>query len=279
MTIHKLGSTMTHLLNYLNEHTTSYQKTMEQLASGNKYSSINDAPVEVSESIKLAVQIQTNKRADSNIQLGQDMLSMTEQYQEDNVSNINRIRDLCMQALNGSYTATDKDAMLNEIRARLAYMDQTANNANFDGIHLLDGSASPMNLQIGTTSNDTMNVSAAFIDSHTTALGINLPGTVTGANWTNAQINAYVNNLDTASNTLIGVCTQIGGYMNRLTSVSDTLDATNTNLSEKKSVIADADVAASSAKLVQYQIAQQASVSIYAQTNQMSSLALTLLNK
>lgn len=277
MSIHKTGSTMTNLDHFINIHTSLYQQSMEQLSSGNKYTSINDNPVELCHSIKLGAQINTSQRASSNIALGQDMLSMTEGEQENVLSNVERIRDLSVQAANGTLTPNDKDAILTEIRSRLKYIDNAADSTNFNNIQLLDGTTGTVNLQIGTSSNNTMDISDAFNDVHTTALGIDLAPSINGSNWTNAQIGDYLSKLDTATDTLINTSAQIGSYLNRLDTASKALDNNSTNLTQKKSIIADADVAEVSADLVKYQIAQEASVSIFTQANKISSLALDLL--
>lgn len=273
------GSALTYLQSFLDSHTTSYQKTMDQLSSGTKFTSVGDDPVDVCETAKLTVEINANSQASANVDLGKDMLSMAEGTQEDIISNLERIRDLCVQASNGTYSSNDKDAILEEIRARLSYVDGAANSTNFNGINIADGSNSSLSLQIGTNSNATMNIGNALIDVHTTALGINIDSSVTGATWTNDDMNNYVKQIDTATNKLLDTCAQIGGYMNRLDTVSDTLNNMKNNLTSNKSIISDTDTAAASADLVKYQILQQASVSILAQANQVPTWALALLNK
>lgn len=280
MSIHiSQGSALTYLRSMLDDHTTSYQKSMEQLSSGKKYTTVGDDPISVCESAKLDVKINANDRASSNIGVGQDMLTMAQDDQLNFVSNIERIRALCVQASNGTYTSDDKDLILKEIRARLNFIDDSADSTNFNDIYLLDGSAQGTFLQIGTNANNKMDVGDALIDAHTAALGIDLPGSVTGANWTNQDIGDYIDNLDTATVTLLNANAKIGGYLNRLDFASSTLTSMNNNLTENKSIISDADAAEASADMVRYQVLQQASVSVLAQANQVPTLALKLLEK
>lgn len=275
----KSGSALTYLQSILNDHTASYQKSMEQIASGNKYTSVGEDPISVCESAKLQAEIDANSRSSDNVDLGKDMLSMTEGYQENIMSNIQRIRDLSVEASNGTYSSADKDDILKEIRARLDYIDNTASSANFNGVNILDGSANNVFLQIGSNSDATMDVGSALIDVHTAALNIDIDPAVTGENWTMDDIGNYINNLDAATSTLLGNCAQLGGYLNRLDSVSDTLTTMGNNLTNNKSVISDTDTAEASADLVKYQILQDASVSILTQANQVSSWALKLLSR
>ena len=274
----KTGSALTYLQSILSGQTTSYQKSLEQLSSGNKYTSVGDNPIEVCESAKLQVKINSNKQASANVDIGKDMLSSTESYQNTILSNIQRIRDLSVQAASETYTTTDKDAILSEIKARLNFIDNTSSSANFDGVKLMDGSSSATFLQIGSNSSAIMPIGDALIDTHANALGIDLPG-VTGANWTTANIKTYITNLDTATDTLLAAGAKIGGYLNRLDTASQNITKMNENLIENKSVISDTDTAKACADLVKYQILQQGSASILTQANQASSWALQLLNK
>lgn len=275
----KSGSALTYIQSVLNDHTDSYQKSMERLSSGNKYASVGENPVNVCTSAKLQVKIDSNSQALDNVNLGQDMLSMTEGYQTEIMSNIQRIRDLSLQAANGTYDDANKDAILSEIRARLTYIDKISTSANFNGVGLLDGSSSNIFLQIGPNSDATIDIGDALIDTHTTALGIDLPPTITGANWTPTDITNYLDSLDTATDTLLDSRVQIAGYSSRLEAVSQSLTTMNDNMIQNKSAITDTDTAKECADMVRYQIMQEATASILVQANQASSLALQLLHK
>lgn len=275
----KAGSSLTYLRSVLDKQTASYQKSMEQISSGSKYTSVSDNPVYVCESAKLGAKINANEQAASNIEFSKSMLKMAVDAQENVSSNMARINDLCTQAANGTYSAEDKDLILKEIRARLNYIDSAADSTNFNGINLLNGDSSDIFLQIGPSSDATMDVGDALIDIHTDALHIKLDNSVTGDTWTTDDIQNYMSNLDIATKTLLGTGAKLGGYLNRLDFVSGTLTTMNNNLAENKSIISDSDVAESSADMVRYQILQEASVSILTQANQVPSWALQLLNK
>lgn len=278
------GSSLTYIRSYFDKHTTSYQNTMDQLSSGNKYNTIGDGPVEVCTSAKLSIAINTNKRALSNASIGNNVLSIAESTEANTLDNIQRIRDLCIEAKSGTYTANDKDAMITEIRARLAYIDSASESTKFNDIKLLDGSSSDFTLQVGPNADDTMDVGDALINISTGATGLNiqiddpLPAPpVTGDNWTVSQINAYIAKLDTASQTLLNAQAQAGSYMNRIDFITKNLDSQVLSMTEDKSIISDADIASTSADLVRYQVLQESSMSILAQANQIPAMALKLL--
>lgn len=275
----KSGSAITYLQSILGRQTISYQKSMDQLSSGNKYTSVGDNPIAVCTSAKLGVKISANDMAASNVKVSEDMLSMVEESQDNVISNLERIRDLCVQAASETYKPEDKDYMLKEIRARLNYIDSAAESTNFNNINLMDGTSSSIFLQIGPSSDATMDVGDALIDVHPETLDVDLDGTVTGETWTTEDIKKYMDNVDNAIDTLSGSRAKLGGYLNRLEFVSGTLGVMGDNLVENKSLISDADVAESSADMVKYQILQEASASILTQANQVPSWALQLLEK
>lgn len=269
------------IMRNLNSAYENYGQTMSRLSSGNKYTSIAEAPVKITNSRYMEVEISANKQADSNVQLGQDLLSVADSTQEGVISNLQRIRDLCTQAANDTYSSSDKTAILTEIKQRLQQIDTTADSTEFNGIKLFNGKISSLNIQTGLTSNDTIDIGSAFTNLFVSQLGgdLRLPDTTTGSNWTHDDINNYMDKVDSAITNLTHNCAISGGYTNRLESQDSTLTITNQSLNSGHSTLTDTDFAEESAKLVQYQILQQASASILTQANQISGMAIGLLNK
>lgn len=267
----------------LDRNTTSYQKTFERLSSGSKFTTVGDDPVGVSKTALLAAQISANTKARENIELGQDLLTMAENNQSLVISDLQRIQDLCVQAANETYSISDKNAIINEIKSRLANIDNIADATKFNEISILNGDSGNLTLQVGTSTTSTVNVGSALINVHVSQLGgdlnkdLHLDDTVTGETWAAADIKAYMEKVDSAITQLTGTAAQIGGYINRLESLAESLTSMNINLTENKSIISDADIAAESADLVKYQILQQATASILTQANQVPAMAIELL--
>ena len=276
-----IGGATTYIQNLLNKNTNSYQHTMDKLATGTKFSAIGDDPVGLSLSAKLSVELNSNDRANANVKLGKDMLSVAEDGQESVISDLQRIRDLCVQAASGTTTVDDRNAILQEIFTRLDDINNIAESKAFNGIKLADGTTKTLSLQIGTNSSASIEVGTAFIDVHVSQIGGDLrlidPVTeepLTAETWT--DINTYKDKVDVAINQLTNSMTQIGGFINRLDTASNILSTTKVNLTDQRSVIADADVAETSAELIQYQILQSASVSVLTQANQSTTAVLSL---
>ncbi len=277
------GVATIHLQSYLNSSTDSYQKTMERLSSGCKFATVGDNPLGVTQTAVLASEISANAMAKSNTELGSDLLTIVEDNQGLVISDLQRIRDLCTQASSETYSSSDKDAIVEEIKQRLANIDSISESTKFNGISLLDGSSSDLTLQTGANETSTINIGSAMINVHVSQLGVGanqdlrLDDTVTGETWTSTDIKSYMDKIDSAITQLTGTAAQIGGFMNRLDAKIDTLTSMNTNLTENKSIISDTDVAEATADLVKYQILQEATVSILTQANQVPSMAIQLL--
>lgn len=67
---------------------------------------------------------------------------------------LQRIRELAVQGLNGINSQEDSDAIQAEINLNLKAIDQLNSTSNFNGIHLLDGSAGKMGFVVGTHDNE-----------------------------------------------------------------------------------------------------------------------------
>ena len=290
--------------NNLSANSEAYQKAMQQISSGLKINSASDdaAGLSISESIK--TQINGNKKALSNIQTGQNVLGIAEGGQVTVTNHLQRIRELCVQAANGTYKASDRDNILQEIKQRLADIDNIAYATTFNGVKLLDrpavaGTPKSLTIQIGANADDpltptivvnSLDIGPALSNVHITALGntapvagvpdntgIALGAGVTGATFDSAAATAYMTKIDTAISTISSNRALIGAYGNRMQSTFANTGIMNTNLTDTRSRIMDADIAESSSDMVKFQILQQTSASILSQANQLPSIALSLL--
>lgn len=274
------GRTKMFIQNTLDKNTMMYQKNMDQLSTGNRIVSVGDDPIGISKTAELEIVIEANKTASSNIKLGNELVTLAEQSEDLVTENLQRIRDLCVQAANETLTSSDKDSILDEIKKRLAQIDYISETTNFNNHTLLDGSCSGLTLQIGITTGDTLILGDGLINVHASQLGgdIRLDNTVTGSSWTTTDILSYIDKLDLSINQIIESQAYLGGYTNRLEGAFNSTETMNTSLYSSKSVIADTDTAEASANIVRYQILQQASISVLVQTNNVSQMVFSLFN-
>lgn len=268
--------------NNLSINTTALQKSMQQISSGLRINSASDdaAGLSISESIK--TQINGNSKAVSNIADGNNLLAIAEGGEITVTNHLQRIRELCVQAANETYKGSDKTNMLQEIKQRLADINNISNSTTFNGVQLLNRTNAHLSLQVGANSDSAVNsidIGPALTNVRISVLGndIRIPDTTTGDNWTTADIRTYMDKIDTAIGSLTSSRALLGAYGNRLDATSSNLTIMNQNLQQTKSRITDTDVASASSDMVKYQILQQTSASILSSANQLPSVALKLL--
>ena len=218
--------------------------------------------------------------AKDNTQHGINLLQTAEGDLDVIQDNLQRIRDLSVQAANGTYSTSEKAMLASEVKARIEEIERLAKVSEFSSIKLLDGSTSSMVLQVGanTGENDQLDISDAIIKATPTALNAQLTETaVDTAFETSDGANGYIAEIDKAIEAVSDARAKIGAYQNRLTSTLDSLDVRYENMASSLSTIQDTDIAAEAANLTKAQILQNVSVSLLAQANQNPSVALNLI--
>jgi len=265
----------------LRGNTMNLVSSIERLSSGYRINHASDDAAGLSISENMRAQIRGNAKAINNIQDGINMLSIAEGGLTVIGDNLQRIRELCIQAANETNATTERNAILAEINQRLEDIDRITKTAQFNNITLLDGSLSSARLHIGAGAAASINtidlrdVFSTSVDAST--LGISLADTVTGDTWTADNIRSYIIELDSALNTINSRRSDLGAKQNRLESALSNLTIMNENLRASESRIRDVDVAEESATMTKYQILQQASASVLAQANTLPQIALGLI--
>lgn len=261
--------------------------SMERMSSGSKINAAKDDAAGLAVSTKLKNTISSSKIASDNVHISSDMLSSVEGSLNVISSNLGRIRDLTEQASNGTYSSDDLAAIAAEVSKRLTMIDNLAQSTSFNGIKLLDGTATAgIVIQIGTGSDTTDSLtleSSIFASVDLTALQVASGPTVTNDLYTAittgspSQIAAFLTVIDTTVKDLTNRITSVGAAQNQLAAVSDGLTVQQQNLTSALSTIQDADIAQESAGYVQQQILQSASASLLVQANSAPQIALTLI--
>lgn len=296
----------------LNSANSSLQSAITRLSTGYRVNQAGDDAAGLCVAQGLDTQIRGNKRAMLNVEDGLNMMYIAEGGMSGVTEDLQRIRELCIQAANGIYSEDQQQTLMNEIKQRLEDIDVIANSTVFNGLHLANGSMQAAGksivLQSGAGSdaaNNTIDISSALTNMLCTSLGIALdivsmkehvtslgddymdqgkydpanPPKVNGSNWDNKAIRAYIDKLDTAIDKISQDRSMLGAYQNRLQSTSDNLTVMNENYERSKSQIMDADMAEESANMVKYQVLQQTSAAMLAQANQIPSITLQLLGQ
>ena len=271
--------------NNLNRVTDAMNTAMERMTTGSKINSAADDAAGLVISKGIEVQTRGTQVASDNAQSGVNLLQTAEGNLAVMQDNFMRIRDLTLQAMNGGQTDEQLQAMQEEATARLAEIDRIATGAKFNTFDLFggetrDGADETVTLQIGTGSDgatNTIEIADVFNDAHVSTLTGQATFTSSFVGTDLAEMQAQLDQLDTAITEISSRRGTIGSTINRLDSVMNQLDTQYENLSAANSRITDADIATESSNYIKNQILQQASASLLTQANQQPNIALSLI--
>jgi len=263
--------------NNLNKSQTSLSTAIERLSSGLRINSAKDDAAGQAISNRFTSQINGLNQASRNANDGISMSQTAEGALNEINNNLQRIRELTVQAKNGTNSDTDITSLQDEVSARLEEIDRVASKTTFNGINLLDGTAGTagkVNIQVGANDGETITIDLSKAKADTTTLGVKTldMSTVSGASDTSlATIDAAIAKIDTARSGL-------GATQNRFESTISNLSNNVTNMASAQSRIQDADYATEVSNMSRAQILQQAGTSVLAKANQSAQNVLALLS-
>ena len=244
-----------------------------RLSTGLRISTAADDAAGLAISERLRSQVRSLEQAKRNANDGISFVQTAEGALNEVSSILTRLRELSIQANNGTVSDTDKDTLNEEFTTLVNEIDRIGSSTEFNSIKLLDGSSSTVSFQVGfgTTANvDTLDVTlqeATASNLGLSSLDIGSTGSQTGA----------ITAIDDAINTVSSLRGSLGAVQNRLGSTINNLAIQTENLSAADSRIRDVDVAYETAQLTRNNILQQASISVLAQANAQPQSALSLL--
>ena len=263
--------------NNLNKSQSSLGTAIERLSSGLRINSSKDDAAGQAIANRMTSQVKGMTQAARNANDGISLVQTAEGNLNEINSNLQRIRELSVQAANDTNGTTDYTSISTEITQRLAEIDRIAGAANFNGKKLLDGTVTAdLNIQVGagTGTTDTIAITTgALIDAKATSLDAGLTGAITD----HASATAFITAADNAIEAVDGARANMGAIQNRFESTINNLNNSITNLSAAQSRIQDADYATEVSNMSRSQILQQAGTSVLSQANQVPQAMLSLL--
>ncbi len=249
------------------------QANFRRLSTGLRISTASDDAAGLAISERFRAQVRSTNQAIRNAQDGISLTQTGEGALNEVSSILIRMRELAIQASNGTVSAADRTTLHQEFADLVNEIDRIAQSTTFNGVSLLDGTGSTITFQVGTgttTGLDTIQLSTSDTLASTlglSTLDIGATGLPTLA----------VAQLDSAINAVSRVRGQFGAAQNRLTTTIANLQIQSENLSAAESRIRDVDVALETSALTRNGILQQAAISILAQANTQPQAALQLL--
>lgn len=265
---------------HLNYNSMQLNRAMERLASGYRINRAGDDAAGLFVSENLRTQIRGSKKALDNTQDGINMLNIADGAFQTISDNLQRMRELVVQAGNETYGQPQRTALNIEIDQLRADIDRISSTTQFNGTILLSTAPASYNLQVGAngTANDVISLLAAMGDTRATAAaGLNIVTAASATIVDNATARTYLGTIDAALVILNTRRANLGAVVNRLEGTAKNLSNSIENMSSAESRIRDTDIAAESAEMSRYQVLQQSSAAILAQANQSTSIALKVL--
>ena len=257
----------------LSQVTGRLQRNFQRLSTGLRISTAADDAAGLAISERLRAQVRSMQQAQRNANDGISLVQVGEGALNE-VSNILiRLRELAIQSANGSSSNQDRATIQEEFGSLVQEIDRIAQSTEFNGVKLLDGTASTVTFQIGANTLpgvDSLDVSLSAALS--TSLGLQTVDIGSGGNAAFA-----IGQIDAAVNVVSQIRGRFGSVQNRLQSTIANLGVTAESLAAAESRIRDVDVAQETAELTRNNILQQASIAILAQANTQPQSALQLL--
>jgi len=246
---------------------------MERLSSGKRINSAKDdaAGMAIASSMTSSVRGMTVAIRNANDGIS---LAQTAEGALGEVSNmLQRVRELAVQAANGTYQSTDRDNLQTEVAALQSQITDVVTKTKFNGNTLFSATstATSFSIQTGINSGDTTAISVGGLDKVAAAYA----STIKVDNMTNAGL--AITAADAALGQVNTVRAGLGATQSRLDAAVNVLTANVTNLSEARSRIEDTDFSVESTALAKAGILAQASTAMLAQANQSGQSVLSLL--
>ena len=253
---------------------TALNKSMERLSSGLRINRAADDAAGLAVSEGMRSQIRGMNVASRNAQDGVSMVQVADGALGNVGDMLQRVRDLAVQASNGTLTDAQRKNLDTEVQQVLTEIGKTGTDTEFNGLKILAGSvataASAVTLQVGA--NASQNIAFTIGTVSTSDLGISGIAVSTAASAT-----AAIASLDAAISTVTTSRANLGAIQNRLEHTINRLGMTSENLQAAESRIRDADMASEMIDFTKHQILQQSGMAMLAQANQSPQSVLSLL--
>ena len=260
---------------------------MEQLSTGRKINSAGDNAAGLAISTRMSSQIRGLDAAIRNANDAVSMVNTAEGALDEITTMLQRMRELAVQAGTGTTAAADRTYLQSEFTALRTEIDRIADNTQWNGRNILDGSAgastgkSTVAFGIGQdgTAAQTLSTSFGNFNNTTGKLSGLASKVITGTTIASAitQAAATITEIDVVIGDVSSQRATFGAISNRLTHAVDNLTNVKTNSEASRSRILDTDYAAATSELARTQIIQQAGTAMLAQANQLPQTVLALL--
>jgi flagellin len=243
----------------------SLATSMQRLSSGLRVNSAKDDAAGLAIADRMNAQIRGIGVAIRNANDGISLAQTAEGALATVTDALQRMRELAVQAQNGSNGTTDRANLDTEYQQLSQEITRIAAQTKFNGTAIVGASAGTQVFQVGANNGDTLSITTSTV------------ATVAGGLTTAAAASTAVAALDTALDTITTSRASYGAAISRFGFAISNLSITNENQQAARGRIMDADFASETSNLSRAQILQQAGNAMVAQANQLPQQVMALL--
>ncbi|MEZ2635379.1 FliC/FljB family flagellin [Morganella morganii] len=155
--------------NNLNRSQGALGTAIERLSSGSRINSAKDDAAGQAIANRFTANVKGLTQASRNASDGISLAQVTEGAVNEINDNIQRIRELTVQAQNGTNSESDISSIKEEVDQRMKEIDRISEQTQFNGIKVLSGD-NKMTFQVGTNDGETIDIDLKKVDRE--ALGL-----------------------------------------------------------------------------------------------------------
>lgn len=257
---------------------TALQTSMERLSTGKRINSAKDDAAGLAIANSMTSQIKGMSQGIRNANDGISMAQTAEGALNEVSNMFQRMRELTVQASNGTYSSDDLSNIKSEMDALVEQIDSVLANTEFNGNKLFDATAGAAEdgnvvIQAGANASDTVTLDLSTNLTTDTAITAATAVDVSALSDDGSELALF----DTALQKISSTRASLGAAQNQLQSAVNNLTSNVTNLSDARSRIEDTDFSVETAALAKAQILSQASTAMLSQANQSQQGVLSLL--
>ena len=241
----------------------------QSLSSGQRINSASDDPAGLAILSTLNTQINAQDMGVQNANAGVSMLQTADGASDMITQSLQRMNELSLQAMNGTFNTSQRDMLNNEFQQNLQNINQIVESTSFNGQTLLNGDMNSVNIALGADSNSTLTLPTLTTDALSiTGLSISDPANASTAL---AGVSTAIEQLSTSR-------AEFGAQQNGLTSSIDNIQNQNVASYATKSQLSDTDFAKTIAEQSRQNILNESAIAMQSQGNQSKAAVLQLLS-
>ncbi len=275
--------------NKLNTNNNAVSKNLEKLSSGYRINRAGDDAAGLAISEKMRAQITGLETASKNAEDAVSLVQTAEGALTEVHSMLNRMVALATQSANGTYNASNRNSMNEEVEQLQSEIDRILSTTKFNGKELFTAAAAGANggtgtitFQVSETGIDDAQIGIKLEEMTTTTLGVDKNSlTISGTNGNDPadqnNARAKIDIINSAIDIVSKLRGTFGAIQNRLEHTINNLAVSTENITAAESRIRDVDMAKEMMSYTKNNILVQSAQAMLAQANQVPQSVLQLL--